>query len=304
MLHGILFLWCLLWKWYECGIMMLMMIDFLCLCLSVCACVHVYVYMSAADVDEDQALSDSQANSQHEFDHSHFNNFRTITVPTTTTTTTQAATTTKTKNCRGLIQKRAHTLDDFMEGKRIIKKSKQTNTIFSIKRHVTLSLQQKKLVLIQIRRILRCQHKKLTFPEKYEKNKKIAAAAYLNQTQSHLTFVQNFVGNDQIISHISPFVTLWPHFLPFPSICCIYNTIHNHFSAIATKNPPAFLLTSVLLLSPLSFPFESNTDSHTLTFASFLSITLSFLPILSISLTITRSLSFSSKWYLVRLHFL
>lgn len=105
---------------------MLMMIDFLCLCLSVCACVHVYVSMSAADVDEDQALSDSQANSQHEFDHSHFNNFRTITVPTTTTTTTQAATTTKTKNCRGLIQKRAHTLDDFMEGKRNIKKI-QTN---------------------------------------------------------------------------------------------------------------------------------------------------------------------------------
>lgn len=71
-------------------------------------------------MDEDQTLSDSQANSQHEFENSHFNNFRTITVPTTTTTTTQAATTTKTKNCRGLIQKRAHTLDDFMEGKRNI----------------------------------------------------------------------------------------------------------------------------------------------------------------------------------------
>lgn len=119
--------------------------------------------MSAADVDEDQAFSDSQANSQHEFDHCHFHNFRTITVPTTTTTTTQAATTTKTKNCRGLIQKRAHTLDDFMEGKRYIKNQthKQTNTIFSIKRHVTLSLQQKKKqILIQIIRVLRYHQKK------------------------------------------------------------------------------------------------------------------------------------------------
>lgn len=38
--------------------------------------------------------------------------------PTTATTTTQAATTSKAKNCRGLIQKRAHTIDDFMEGNR------------------------------------------------------------------------------------------------------------------------------------------------------------------------------------------
>ncbi|XP_055319905.1 potassium voltage-gated channel subfamily H member 6 isoform X4 [Sitodiplosis mosellana] len=37
--------------------------------------------------------------------------------PTTTTTTTRGATASKAKNCRGLIQKRAHTLDDFMEGK-------------------------------------------------------------------------------------------------------------------------------------------------------------------------------------------
>lgn len=122
----ILFLWCLLWKWYECDGIMMMMIDFLCLCSYVCVWTCVRFSVSAADVDEDQAFSDSQANSQHEFDHSHFNNFRTITVPTTTTTTTtQAATTTKTKNCRGLIQKRAHTLDDFMEGKRNITQTNQ-----------------------------------------------------------------------------------------------------------------------------------------------------------------------------------
>lgn len=230
MLHGILFLWCLLWKWYECdGIMMLMMIDFLCLCLSVCACVHVYVSMSAADVDEDQALSDSQANSQHEFDHSHFNNFRTITVPTTTTTTTQAATTTKTKNCRGLIQKRAHTLDDFMEGKRIIKKSKQTNTIFSIKRHVTLSLQQKKLVLIQIRRILRSQQKKLTFSKK--KNEKIRKSQqrliWIKRNRISLLYKISWAMTKLLVTfpHLWHFDHIFFHFLPFAAYTIQYITI-------------------------------------------------------------------------------
>lgn len=77
--------------------------------LILCACV------GAADVNEDQSLSDSSANSRYDFYNSHLNNIQTITVPTTTT---QAATETQTKNCRGPIQKRAHTLDDFMEGKR------------------------------------------------------------------------------------------------------------------------------------------------------------------------------------------
>lgn len=73
-----------------------------------------------ADLDEDQSLIESQVNSRNDLDipNSHINNVRTSTVPTTTTTTTQAATATNAKNCRGLIQKRAHTLDDFMEGKR------------------------------------------------------------------------------------------------------------------------------------------------------------------------------------------
>lgn len=73
--------------------------------------------MHTADLDDEQALIESQANSRQEIDISnHLNNFRTTTAPTTTTTTTQAATASKAKNCRGLIQKRAHTLDDFMEG--------------------------------------------------------------------------------------------------------------------------------------------------------------------------------------------
>lgn len=71
-------------------------------------------------MDEEQALIESHANSRHEIamskSISHLNNLRTTTATTTTTTTTQAATSTKAKNCRGLIQKRAHTLDDFMEG--------------------------------------------------------------------------------------------------------------------------------------------------------------------------------------------
>lgn len=72
-------------------------------------------------MDEENALIESLANSQHDINtNSQLNNLRTATVPTTTTTTTQAATTSKAKNCRGLIQKRAHTLDDFMEGNREI----------------------------------------------------------------------------------------------------------------------------------------------------------------------------------------
>lgn len=47
-------------------------------------------------------------------------NARTASIPTATTTTTREAATSKSKNCRGLIQKRAHTLDDFMEGKQIL----------------------------------------------------------------------------------------------------------------------------------------------------------------------------------------
>lgn len=70
--------------------------------------------------DEELALIESLANDRNEIETNieNINNVRTTTVPTTTTTTTQAATTSKSKNCRGLIQKRAHTLDDFMEGKK------------------------------------------------------------------------------------------------------------------------------------------------------------------------------------------
>lgn len=56
-----------------------------------------------ADLDGEQALIEPQINSRQEN-------------PTTTSTTTQAVTTSNAKNCRSLIQKRAHTLDDFMEG--------------------------------------------------------------------------------------------------------------------------------------------------------------------------------------------
>lgn len=83
---------------------------------------HVHIHTYTADSDGEQALIESQANSRQEFDISksinQLNNLRTTTAPTTTTTTTQAATASKAKNCRGLIQKRAHTLDDFMEGNR------------------------------------------------------------------------------------------------------------------------------------------------------------------------------------------
>lgn len=75
----------------------------------------------AADLDEEQALIEAQANVRQEIDVTksidRLNNLRTTTAPTTTTA--QAATTSKAKNCRALIQKRAHTLDDFMEGKRM-----------------------------------------------------------------------------------------------------------------------------------------------------------------------------------------
>lgn len=74
--------------------------------------------LHTADLDSDQSSIESQANSRHELDMTNLNNVRTTTAPTTTTTTTQAATASKVKNCRSLIQKRAHTLDDFMEGKR------------------------------------------------------------------------------------------------------------------------------------------------------------------------------------------
>lgn len=66
---------------------------------------------SKTKIDEEQALIQSQAINNEHLTNA---NARTTTVPTTTTTTTLAAS--KTKNCRGLIQKRAHTLDDFMEG--------------------------------------------------------------------------------------------------------------------------------------------------------------------------------------------
>lgn len=81
---------------------------------------HVHTHITDDSGDDEQALIESQANSRLEIDISksinHLNNIRTTTAPTTTTTTTQAATASKAKNCRGLIQKRAHTLDDFMEG--------------------------------------------------------------------------------------------------------------------------------------------------------------------------------------------
>lgn len=73
-----------------------------------------------ADLDEENALIESIANNQHDIDmnNSNLHMLRITAAPTTATTTTQAATTSKAKNCRGLIQKRAHTIDDFMEGNR------------------------------------------------------------------------------------------------------------------------------------------------------------------------------------------
>lgn len=70
-----------------------------------------------ADLDGESSLIESLAYNQQDIDknNSNLNNLQTTTV---TTTTTQAATTSKVKNCRSLIQKRAHTLDDFMEGNR------------------------------------------------------------------------------------------------------------------------------------------------------------------------------------------
>lgn len=68
------------------------------------------------DSDEDQALIASKRNIRNIFDLNVEHNIRTTTLPTTTTTTTQAVTASKMKNCRPLIEKRAHTLDDFMEG--------------------------------------------------------------------------------------------------------------------------------------------------------------------------------------------
>lgn len=69
---------------------------------------------------EEQALTDIQTKPND-----YMSNARTTTVPTITTTTTLAATS-KTRNCRGLIQKRAHTLDDFMEGNGKLKKERKT----------------------------------------------------------------------------------------------------------------------------------------------------------------------------------
>lgn len=70
---------------------------------------------------EEQALTDIQTKPND-----YMSNARTTTVPTITTTTTLAATS-KTRNCRGLIQKRAHTLDDFMEGNGKLKKETPDN---------------------------------------------------------------------------------------------------------------------------------------------------------------------------------
>lgn len=71
-----------------------------------------------SNVVEDHALTATQPLNPNELNRITLSancNARTTTIPTTTTTITLAATS-KTKNCRGLIQKRAHTLDDFMEG--------------------------------------------------------------------------------------------------------------------------------------------------------------------------------------------
>lgn len=69
------------------------------------------------DSDDDQPYLASIALDRTEFDVNIEHTAQSITRPTTTTTTTLATSTLKLKNCRRLIEKRAHTLDDFMEGK-------------------------------------------------------------------------------------------------------------------------------------------------------------------------------------------
>lgn len=74
--------------------------------------------ITISNVVEDHALTATQPLNPNELNRITLSancNARTTTIPSTTTTITLAATS-KTKNCRGLIQKRAHTLDDFMEG--------------------------------------------------------------------------------------------------------------------------------------------------------------------------------------------
>lgn len=77
------------------------------------------------DSDDDLAYVASKALDRPEFDANIEHTARTTTRPTTTTTTTLAASTLNVKNCRRLIEKRAHTLDDFMEGN---DHSQDTNT--------------------------------------------------------------------------------------------------------------------------------------------------------------------------------
>lgn len=69
------------------------------------------------DSDDGQPYVASIALDRTEFDVNIEHTAQSITRPTTTTTTTLATSTLKLRNCRRLIEKRAHTLDDFMEGK-------------------------------------------------------------------------------------------------------------------------------------------------------------------------------------------
>lgn len=78
-------------------------------------------------LDEEEALLQSHASNNDAYNLK-YPNARITTQPTTITTTTQAATS-NTRNSRGLIQKRAHTLDDFMEGNK--KKNYKKKNIMS-----------------------------------------------------------------------------------------------------------------------------------------------------------------------------
>lgn len=84
----------------------------MCLCLYVSGIVvsplaEAIIDRSVLDVEQNEFASTLNANSK-----------MLSAVPTISPVATHTQNASKSKNCRGLIQKRAHTLDDFMEGKK------------------------------------------------------------------------------------------------------------------------------------------------------------------------------------------
>lgn len=84
--------------------------------MRVCVCVCLVSPLAIAEAIIDRSVLDVESN---EFASTVNANSKMLSaVPTISPVATHTQNASKSKNCRGLIQKRAHTLDDFMEGKK------------------------------------------------------------------------------------------------------------------------------------------------------------------------------------------